>query len=133
MTFLCIKWKIHKYKLLQWPNMRYIFEKQFYSTCPVGIGLGWSSKWLGWIPTAIPNPDQPTLRILFVSSILPYQNGNFIIFQRCSWRKYTKCSWKFSETKFIKSKKNTRKIKIEKMWEWSSFVKSMMKTRNVKK
>ena len=27
---------------------------QFYITCPVGIGLGCISKWLGWIPTVAP-------------------------------------------------------------------------------
>ena len=37
---------------------------QFYTTPPAGIVLGWSLKLLGWIPTvAIPNPDQPPLRI----------------------------------------------------------------------
>ena len=28
--------------------------RQFYITCPVGIGLGCISKWLGWIPTVAP-------------------------------------------------------------------------------
>ena len=27
---------------------------QFYITCPVGIGLGCISKWLGWIPPVAP-------------------------------------------------------------------------------
>ena len=29
-------------------------HRQFYITCPVGIGLGCISKWLGWIPTVAP-------------------------------------------------------------------------------
>ena len=28
-----------------------VHYRQFCSTCPVGIRLGWSSKWLGWIRT----------------------------------------------------------------------------------
>ena len=38
--------------------------RQNYSTPPGGMGVGWNSKWVGWIPpVAIPNPDQPTLAI----------------------------------------------------------------------
>ena len=34
------------------------------NTPPGGMGVGWNSKWVGWIPpVAIPNPDQPTLAI----------------------------------------------------------------------
>ena len=33
---------------------RYTNVRQFYITCPVGIGLGCISKWLGWIPTVAP-------------------------------------------------------------------------------
>ena len=41
-----------------------IFMGQNYSTPPGGMGVGWNSKWVGWIPpVTIPNPDQPTLAI----------------------------------------------------------------------
>ena len=49
---------------------------QFYITCPVGIGLGCISKWLGWISTVAPlrdstSPPPPLTYFLHIKHLVP--------------------------------------------------------------
>ena len=51
-------------------------DGQFYITCPVGIGLGCISKWLGWIPTVAPlhdctYPPPPLTYFLHIKHLVP--------------------------------------------------------------
>ena len=78
---------------------------QFYISCPVGIGLGCISKWLGWIPTVAPlcastSPPPPLPYFQHIKLSVPkrkiwYKLNNHLqlhlyflpLFQRWSWRK----------------------------------------------
>ena len=64
----------------------YTWSGQFYITCPVGIGLGCISKWLGWIPTVAPlrastSPPPPLAYVQHIklSVKLPNRWSNSII------------------------------------------------------
>ena len=51
-------------------------DGQFYITCPVGIGLGCISKWLGWISTVAPlrdstSPPPPLTYFLHIKHSVP--------------------------------------------------------------
>ena len=51
-------------------------DGQFYITCPVGIGLGCISKWLGWISTVAPlrdstSPPPPLTYFLHIKHLVP--------------------------------------------------------------
>lgn len=53
-----------------------INTQMFYITCPVGIGLGCISKWLGWIPTVAPlrdctSPPPPLTYFLHIKHSVP--------------------------------------------------------------
>ena len=54
---------------------------QLYITCPVGIGLGCISKWLGWIPTALLLYKQVShvATLIFVDVFITIYSLSFII------------------------------------------------------